>query len=121
VRSLACLILRSHGYAVLEARDGPEALAITEQYAGPLHLLVSDVIMPHMSARQLTDHLRRRYPGLKVLYCSGHSDEAVFGSGELDPSAPFLQKPFSLTALVYKVREELDQRARGQGAIKSDP
>jgi PAS domain S-box-containing protein len=113
VRSLGCLILRSNGYTVLEARDGPDALAIAEQMSGPIHLVVTDVVMPQMSVRQLVDRLTVRYPALKVLYCSGHSDEALEGHGIVDKDAPFLQKPFSLAALARKVREVLDRSSQG--------
>jgi two-component system cell cycle sensor histidine kinase/response regulator CckA len=109
VRALGCLILRSNGYTVLEARNGPDALAVAERHAGPIDLVVTDVVMPQMNARQLVEQLTPRYPAMKVLYCSGHSDEALLGHGIVDKDAPFLQKPFSLAVLVRKGREVLDQ------------
>ena len=109
VRSLAKFVLESNGYTVLEAKNGGEALLLCEQFKGTIHLLATDVIMPQMSGPQLAGRLARLQPGMKVLYLSGYTDDAIVHHGVLDPDTPFLQKPFSPQALRSKVREVLDQ------------
>jgi len=109
VRDLARRVLLQHGYSVLEARDGEEALLICERHEGPVHLLVTDVVMPGgLSGRQLAERLAALYPGMKVLYMSGYTDNAIVHHGVLEPGMAFLQKPFSPDVLVCKVREVLD-------------
>jgi len=109
VRDLARRVLLQHGYSVLEARDGEEALLICERHEGPVHLLVTDVVMPGgLSGRQLAERLAALYPGMKVLYMSGYTDNAIVHHGVLGPGMAFLQKPFSPDVLVCKVREVLD-------------
>ncbi len=111
LRMMARQILESKGYRVLEARSGDDALAVAEQHRGPVHLLLSDVIMPGMSGRELAEHLTtslRR--DMKVLYMSGYTDNAIVHHGVLDPGIHFLQKPFTPSALANKVREVLDTR-----------
>jgi PAS domain S-box-containing protein len=109
VRALARHVLKMHGYTVLEAGHGREALRVAAEHAGPIHLLVTDVIMPGMGGRQLTDQLAAIRPETKVLYLSGYTDDAVVRHGVLQAEAAFLQKPFSPTALALKVREVLDK------------
>ncbi len=99
-------VLRSKGYTVLEARHGGEALSICERYAGPIHLLVTDVVMPQMSGPELAHRLTPLRPEMKVLYMSGYMDEAIVHDGTLDSEA-FLQKPFAPEVLAHKVREVL--------------
>jgi PAS domain S-box-containing protein len=111
VRSLATLVLRSCGYTVLEAKDGQEALAQAQRHSGPIHLVVTDVVMPRMSGRQLADQLAAARPDTKTLFVSGYTDEAVVRHGLLDGSMAFLQKPFSATLLACKIREVLDGRS----------
>src|SRR3989454_2815827 len=107
VRVLARSTLQAHGYTVLEAHHGKHALQVYEQHAGPIHLLVTDVVMPEMSGRELADRLKPSRPNMKVLFMSGYTDKAIVHHGELDPGAAFLQKPFTPDALARKVREVL--------------
>jgi CheY-like chemotaxis protein len=110
VRELACDILRANGYTVFEARHGGEALLICERHPGPLHLLVTDVVMPQMSGRELAERLGPLRPAMRVLYMSGYTEDAVVHQGvRTAGSGPgFLQKPFTLATLACKVREILD-------------
>jgi CheY-like chemotaxis protein len=108
IRSLAGDILRQHGYKVLEARHGLEALLAGSQYLGPIQLLITDVIMPQMSGNEVAERMTRERPDLKVLYISGYTDDAIIHHGIIQEGTAFLQKPFSPDALVRKVREVLD-------------
>ena len=108
VRTLARKMLASHGYTVLAAPSGADALELAASHAGPIHLLVTDVVLPGMSGRELAARFQSVRPGLKVLYTSGYTDEAVVHHGVLDPGIAFLQKPFTSGALARKVRETLD-------------
>jgi PAS domain S-box-containing protein len=109
VRDLAHRILLDDGYTVLVTRHGAEALQICEQHSGPIHLLVTDVVMPGgLSGRELADRLKSLRPEMKVLYMSGYPDKAIVHHGVLDPGIAFLDKPFTPTALTQKVREVLD-------------
>jgi two-component system cell cycle sensor histidine kinase/response regulator CckA len=108
VRLLARLTLQRHGYHVLEARHGGEALLFCEQHEGDIHLLATDVVMPQMSGRELADRLRILRPSMKVLYMSGYMDDAIVRHGLLDAGVPFLQKPYTPHVLADKVRTVLD-------------
>jgi len=108
VRALARVMLERLGYVVLQACNGPEALAIYENRSGPIHLLVTDVVMPKMSGRELAERLRGQWPSIKVLYMSGFTDDAVLLHGLLRAEHAVLQKPFSSSALASSVRRELD-------------
>jgi CheY-like chemotaxis protein len=109
VRALATKVLRRrHGYRVLEARGGVEALRIANEYPDTIHLLVTDVIMPVMSGRELVDEIHNSRPEIRVLYASGYTDDAIVRHGMLDPGLAFLQKPFTPDSLLAKVREVLD-------------
>jgi len=101
-------VLEAHGYTVLEARGGREAMELEKAHAGPIHLLITDVVMPRMSGRSLAEAILHRYPGLKVLYMSGYTDDAVVRHGIAAQQDAFLHKPFSLPSLAKKVREVLD-------------
>jgi CheY-like chemotaxis protein len=108
VRELVRDALRARGYTVLEAQDGNVALQICERHAGPIDLMVTDVVMPEMGGRELADRLTLVKPGLKILYMSGYTDKAVVHHGVLDPGTIFLQKPFGPGVLLRKVRKVLD-------------
>jgi PAS domain S-box-containing protein len=108
VRSVAREVLRRHGYHVLAAAEGREALMAADRHPGPIHLLITDVIMPEMSGRQVADRLKERRPTIKVLFVSGYTDDAIVRHGILEPGISFLQKPFSPESLARKVREVLD-------------
>ena len=101
-------MLQMSGYTVLEAGGGSEALCICEQHTGPLHLLVTDVIMPDMSGCELAQRLAPLRPAMKVLYMSGYTGDLIAYHGTWDPGMAFLQKPFTLDTLARKVREVLD-------------
>ena len=108
LRKLSRSILLANGYAVLEARHGKEAIQVSEQHSGPIHLLVTDVVMPEMGGTEAAGRLTSMRPGLKVLFLSGYADEAVHRHGMLAPGANFLPKPFTPDGLARKVREVLD-------------
>jgi len=111
VRVLANLILRSHGYHVLEAKDGQDALRVADNHQGQIDILMTDVVMPNMDGRELAEALRPRYPRMKVSYMSGYTDDAVVRHGILQGEVAFLQKPFTAYALVKKIRQVLEQPA----------
>lgn len=110
VRALAREVFQSHGYKVLEASNGEEALQIIQQAGEPFHLLVTDVVMPRMSGGQLADLVLAQLPETKVLYMSGYTDDTIVRHGIQDHCVAFLQKPFTPDSLVRKVREVLDGR-----------
>ena len=108
VRTMISKVLQSGGYTVLEAQHGVQALRVCKKHKGPIHLMVSDVVMPQMSGRELAGRLALRRPEMRVLYISGYPDNAIVHHGVLETGTAFLQKPFTLNALEYKVREVLD-------------
>jgi CheY-like chemotaxis protein len=109
VRRFARIALESQGYTVLAASSGAEAIRLIERHLGPVHLLVTDVVMPSMGGRELAELLRRQWPTLRVLYVSGYTDDAVVRHGVNDATDAFLQKPFSPLALARKVRCVLEE------------
>jgi CheY-like chemotaxis protein len=115
VRGLARDILHQQGYTVLEAADGGEALRIGREHGGPIHLLVTDVVMPQMGGRELADHLKAGRRETKVLYVSGYTDDAILHQGVSETGTAFLPKPFTAAELAHKVREVLDAAPAGNG------
>jgi CheY-like chemotaxis protein len=112
VRAVVREILEMNGYNVLEARHGVEALEISERHRGPIHLMVTDVVMPQMSGRELAQRLQPLRPDMKVLYMSGYTDDAIVRHGVLGAGMAFLSKPFTPDALALKVLEVLDTPPR---------
>jgi CheY-like chemotaxis protein len=108
VRDLARAVLEECGYVVLEARDGARALDVCRDHPDPIHLLLTDVVMPGMSGSLLADRARALRPKMKILFMSGYTDDAIVHHGVLDEGTPFLQKPFSPDALALRVREVID-------------
>ncbi|HMG76583.1 MAG TPA: PAS domain S-box protein [Pyrinomonadaceae bacterium] len=108
VRGLATKILEQSGYRVLAAARGKEAIRLGQECAEPIHLLLTDVVMPETSGKEVADCLRELLPGLRVVFMSGYTDEAIVHHGVLDSNVEFIQKPFTPNALVRKVREVLD-------------
>jgi CheY-like chemotaxis protein len=107
VRALIRRILTDRGYTVLIAATGEEALTVAAG-AGQIALLVTDVVMPGMSGRDLADRLVARTPGLKVLFASGYTDDEIVRHGPLNPHTPFLPKPFTPEGLLRQIRAVLD-------------
>jgi len=107
VRSIAAQTLRLHGYTVLEAANGQEALDLVAEHRVEPDLLVTDVVMPQMGGRELVDRLQFAYPRLKVLYISGYTADAIVHQGMLDPDLAFLHKPFTPAELASRVRAVL--------------
>jgi two-component system, cell cycle sensor histidine kinase and response regulator CckA len=97
------------GYRVLDAGDGIEALKIASAHKGRIHMLISDVVMPRLSGRDLAAKLTSERPGMKVLFISGYTDDTVVRHGVLDGGVAFLQKPFNLRSLAEKIREVLKE------------
>jgi len=111
VRSLARDILLGAGYRVLEAEDGEQALRVVSEEPGPVHVLVTDVMMPGINGKELADRLGAMYPDMKMIFMSGRAAEVISEAGVLIPVDAFLAKPFTVDRLLNKVRERLEYRS----------
>jgi two-component system cell cycle sensor histidine kinase/response regulator CckA len=107
LRQVICLLLQAYGYKVLEAYSGKEALKIGEEFEGPIHLLLTDVVMPGMNGIELASRLQKRHPEMRVFYMSGHIESALIRHGLLESASPFIQKPCRTITLIKKVHEFL--------------
>jgi hypothetical protein len=121
VRKLARVILHLNGYTVLEARNADEALVICEQHSGPIHLMLTDIVMPGMSGRALFYCIAPLRPEMKVLYMSGYIEQAILHQGVFNQPAPFLQKPFKPNVLTRRVREVLDENKKSESSTQIKP
>jgi signal transduction histidine kinase len=119
LRELVRVILQAHGYTVLAAADGPTAIEICRRHRERIDLMLSDVVMPQMSGRELAVRLAAVRPHMKVIFMSGYTSDAIVHHGVLDPGTAFIQKPFTPDGLARKVREVLDAPTSGSDA--SDP
>ena len=109
VRGLTKKILMQAGYNVLDAKGGEEAIRVCRAYPGPIDLLLTDVVMPEISGKEVAERLVELRTGIRVLFMSGYTDEAIFQHGVLDASVEFLQKPFTWIGLTRKVRDVLNR------------
>ena len=111
IRKLVQKVLKANGYTVLVAASGGDAERVAAQHDGPIHLLMTDVVMPGLNGREVAQRLAAQRAGIRVLYLSGYTDDAIVHHGVLDPGVAFLQKPFTPAVLGRKVREVLDSPA----------
>jgi CheY-like chemotaxis protein len=109
---LAREFLEDSGYHVLEARNGTEALEVSDSFKGRIHVVLTDVVMPKMNGWELAKRLSLRRPDTKVLYCSGYADDTVVRQGLLDPEVNFLRKPFTLDTLQRTLRDVLSSNPK---------
>jgi len=107
LRPLMRRVLEKHGYAVLEARHGKDAMRVAGGHGGAVDLVITDVVMPEMGGRELAERLASARPSSKILFVSGYTDDVVIRQGILDKGRPFLQKPFTPQELLTKAREVL--------------
>jgi CheY-like chemotaxis protein len=119
VRALARRCLEGMGYRVLAASRADEALRMAERYAGPIHLLLADVVMPGGSGPELAARLAARHPEMRVLYMSGYTDDAIVHRGAIAPGIELLEKPFNPATLARKVRDVLDKPGTAAAAVAS--
>jgi CheY-like chemotaxis protein len=108
VRHLAAHVLRSLGYIVLSASNGEEGLRVAQEHKMPIHLVITDVVMPRMGGKVMADWLKATFPDLRVLFTSGYTDDTIAREGVLDAGVDFLPKPYTPSILAHKVRQMLD-------------
>lgn len=108
VRDLAAQILRAHGYQVLTAKSGPEAIHISREHDGPIHVLLTDLVMPHMNGKELAEQIQAQRPGMRILYMSGYDDQLLEQHTVVGGNVAFLPKPFTVESLTQKVRAVLE-------------
>ena len=111
IRRIAVKLLSHQGYRLLDAANGDEALALCERHSGPIHVLLTDVVMPGMSGRELAERLKRSRPRIKVLYMSGYTESALSNIPEIEAGLHYIAKPFEPEDLASRVREVLGERA----------
>ena len=110
VRDIAARILSAQGYRVIEASNGPEALHLQWSHGEPVDLLITDVVMPLMSGKELAHRLLESRPGLPVLYLSGYTQDVILNQGVMEENTVLLTKPFTSVSLLEKVREVLNRQ-----------
>ena len=108
VRNIVTRILKSLGYTVLQTGSGGEAIALWQQQKNPIHMVLTDVVMPHMSGRDLVEHLKEMGDGFKVLYTSGFTQDAIANHGVSGAGVKLLLKPYTRDSLARMVRDVLD-------------
>jgi len=116
LRELTRIFLEAYGYKVLEAGSAEEAIRIADEFHQPIHLLLTDVIMPGMSGRQLAEKVLSQNPNTKIVYMTGYTDDMIVQHKVLEPGVQLLQKPFTKAELALKVRSTLDEKTAGQGS-----
>ena len=117
ILNMTTMMLEKQGYTVLAASTPDKAMRLAREYAGDIHLLMTDVVMPDMNGRDLAGKLSALYPGIKRLFMSGYTADVIAHHGVLDPEVNFIQKPFSIKNLAAKVREALDDAKSGLHAV----
>jgi CheY-like chemotaxis protein len=118
LRELGRELLEATGYKVLDAANSFDAIRVADDYQDTIHLLMTDVVMPGMDGRKLAEHMIKNFPGIKVLYMSGYTDDAIMHHGVLEPGLTLLQKPFTRDTFTRKVREVLGVNEKLAGVNK---
>jgi CheY-like chemotaxis protein len=118
VRQVTSKMLQRQGYRVLEAAGGLEALKVCDSHREPVHLILTDVVMPGISGPEMAARAIQKHPGIKVLFMSGHTENTIVHHGVLEPGVAFLQKPFKYNDLICRVREVLDRT--GECGVSGD-
>lgn len=121
VRNLARESLKMNGYKVLEAANAGGALLICRQHVGPIHLLLTDVVMPQMSGKQLAEQIVGMRPDMPILYMSGYPDQSIVHHGILDGDIAFIGKPFTPDVLALKVAEVMRQKLISASRLAIQP